>query len=88
MTGNENENRVKLDSSVNQILDGRHWTGSWCILKAINKLKTMGAGQILEVRCSDPVVKNDLHRTINPGRARVLKVEDEAEFLRIFIRCE
>ena len=88
MTGTEGENSAKSESSVHQILDGRHWTGSWCILKAINQLKNMDTGQILEVRCSDPSVKNDLHRTIDPNRARILKIEDEADFLRIFIRCE
>lgn len=87
-TGNEDENQVKSESSVHQILDGHHWTGSWCILKAINELKSRDPGQILEVRCSDPAMKNEQHRTINPDRARILKVEDEDGFLRIFIRCE
>jgi len=88
MIGNEEEKKVKSELNVHQILDGRLWTGPWCILKTIRELKRMGPGQILEVRCSDPTVKNDLHRTINPDRARIVKVEDEAGSLRIFIRCE
>ena len=73
--------------TANQTLDARGLTCPMPLLKTKKTLKSMGAGEILEILGTDPGSKNDIPGFANKGDNEFLGMVDDPEgFTRYYIK--
>ena len=73
--------------TTNQTLDARGLTCPMPLLKTKKTLKSMGAGEILEILGTDPGSKNDIPGFANKGDNEFLGMVDDPEgFTRYYIK--
>lgn len=77
---------MKPDKPVDSVLDLRGWSCPWCILQVTSRLRKMRPGQILEVLSTDPRVQTNFPQILKRGRNRVIDLEENDDFLRLFIK--
>ncbi len=77
---------VKHEKQGDSVLDLRGWSCPWCILKVTSCLRKMHPGQILEVLSTDPRVQTNFPQILKRGRNRVIDLEENGDFLRLFIK--
>ena len=69
-----------------RVLDARGCSCSWCCLKALSLLKVLEPGQILEVLGTDPLTLKDLPHILEQSGDRLIEVDKQTDYFRMFLR--
>jgi tRNA 2-thiouridine synthesizing protein A len=77
---------VTVKPRADKVLDVRGWSYPWCILKIKSELTQMDQGEILEVLGTGSQAMEDLPVVLGRAGDEVLRVEDEPESCRLYLR--
>ena len=76
----------QLEADV--VLDATNLSCPIPLMKTVKRIRSMKAGEILEVQSTDPGSKVDITRWSNKIGHSILAVEEDGRLVRIFVRKE
>lgn len=71
---------------ADRVLDARGWSCTWCCLKAMNLLKLLKPGQVLEVLGTDPLTLEDLPRILERTGNQLIGMDKQPDCFRLYLR--